>query len=417
MTLNNFLFQKLLKVEGELEDKIEHVMFELLDSKGHSQRQGCVTGFQLLAQKVPPLRPIEELTKRLHGTKGNAIGEAASILIACGEKELVKDSMMKMLDPSCDSLKANPAQLREIIGVISSLTLLGKDKEETDRVVNSLVSLLGQSDDNWFRMELIQAIEDLGFYDNRLINALDYCLRNDSKGVNTLGVRSASVHALISFGVPPNGRQCWQVMWIDKLKRGKSKWLRANILLAVSSLILAGFLFFTMLYPEIAAVQRSLPTEAHIIESEWSVLWGFCRGLSLAIFSTAESLCLGGNIKLEYTPNDQTESMIGYASTICRTQFADESVCDCCLAFRANTTIEAFYDPKYKEVLFIDLNHNTASWHSGFFHTIFWPCFFLMPGVLSIWPLFFYSWKQSRLEKGHPLLCCGYGAPQGHQLL
>lgn len=79
------------------------------------------------------------------------------------------------------------------------MNFLGKDTVSTERVVKTLVKSLELSDeDNWVKVDIItvrcghstytlQAIEKLNYFDTRLINALDFCLRMDGGGINTQG--------------------------------------------------------------------------------------------------------------------------------------------------------------------------------------------------------------------------------------
>jgi hypothetical protein len=48
-------------------------------------------------------------------------------------------------------------------------------------------------------------------------------LNKENEGINSNGVRTASVHALQSFGIKPPGRGCLEIVWIDRFKRGHSK--------------------------------------------------------------------------------------------------------------------------------------------------------------------------------------------------
>jgi hypothetical protein len=143
--------------------------------------------------------------------------------------------MLQQLNPDNYS-SFNPItceHMQMIIDVLVHMNVCHSDKVACEQIIRNLTKWIDVAgDNNWLKMEIVQSIgnhvtpvilvnvgptplrififlyfttEKLGFYDNRLINTLDICLRTESHGVNALGLRQASVHALQAFKVPPNG--------------------------------------------------------------------------------------------------------------------------------------------------------------------------------------------------------------------
>lgn len=70
-----------------------------------------------------------------------------------------------------------------------------------------------------------------------------------------IGIHVVIVHALQSFGVPPNGREFAEILWVDRLQRGRSKVFQAQVIMVVLAIFLATILFFLLMYPEMASIQ------------------------------------------------------------------------------------------------------------------------------------------------------------------
>lgn len=75
----------------------------------------------------------------------------------------------------------------------------------------------------------MEAISCLGYKDDKLIKCLEMCLIEDKRGANSEGVRDAIVSTLQSFGVTPQGRKCMDILWRDKLQKGKNIKFRFSI--------------------------------------------------------------------------------------------------------------------------------------------------------------------------------------------
>jgi hypothetical protein len=109
-----------------------------------------------------------------------------------------------------------------------------------------------------------------------------------------VGLRSASVRALKSFGIAPNGRDCMEIFWRDKLRRGHSRVLklvvtlldefsRANIISLIIAVGLFLALFFTQLYPEISSLANAQPATGTLVGFAWIPMFGQC-GILFASF-------------------------------------------------------------------------------------------------------------------------------------
>eukprot|EP01119_Soliformovum_irregulare_P013169 TRINITY_DN3480_c0_g1_i1.p1 TRINITY_DN3480_c0_g1~~TRINITY_DN3480_c0_g1_i1.p1 ORF type:complete len:582 (+),score=82.61 TRINITY_DN3480_c0_g1_i1:37-1782(+) len=386
---------------------LETPLLQMLDSKNQNQKNGAMHAFLIFKDHLKQRRHIvDKLFARLEGDPSE-IKESALILIGYDYADDIRSTILHLLD-----LKQNPGfesfNLKELVPIIVALDLLGKDERFTELVITSLVKILDRPrDDNWIKMEIIQSLETLNFYDNRLINAFDRCLRSEESGINSEGVRRAAVHALRSFGVPPNGRQCLEIFWVDKLRRGRSPIFKLNALLVAVSLILLIILFFILLYPEVSSYNRAVSTTATILDRVWDINLGPCQDFT--------KICYEGHLILQYSVDGDPDPIVGLAWASCANEIHPPG-CGCCDQFPFNATIDCYYDPQDVHRMFVSLDHDSSSWHVALFHTCLWPCLVLVFPILSIWPFIWSAWRQSKVERG-VTACWGLWNPEGHLLL
>jgi hypothetical protein len=144
-------------------------------------------------------------------------------------------------------------------------------------------------DNNWLKVDIIESIQSIGHYDKRLIAKVEECLKHlRSKVVNSRGLRQAAFETLKTFNVEVKGRSILEIVWQDKFNRGRSKFFRAAILSIIAAVILFAILFFLLLFPEIVAINRSIPTQCTITDLFWTLLWPAC----------GTSLCYEGTISV-----------------------------------------------------------------------------------------------------------------------
>ncbi len=236
-------------------------------------------------------------------------------------------------------------------------------------------------------MEILQSMQKLQLHTPRLIETINSFIRSGNKGLNTLGVIDAAAQTLKALGETPQGRGTWQILWEDKLEKGKSKLFKGQIILIILAILAFIVMFFSILFPEIAALARITPAIGKVRKSEWATLPGACPD---------HIACVEGLLEVDYVLNNQP--IVGTGFAYCNFFWGDP--CTCCEQYLVNLTISILYDPQYPSVIYMTRTHDSPVWKSAVLHTVFWPSFTLFIVGISFLTQLTKSWIQSRKEKG-----------------
>jgi hypothetical protein len=115
-----------------MDDVFLEMLFELLDSKGNSQKKGAEYAFEILRDQLDEKKVCEQLMKRVAMGKPS-LKEAAMILIKYGKEEELKEKILELCQEIQDPAKAKDSpfvsgHLKSIAEVIVLLGFIGKEE-------------------------------------------------------------------------------------------------------------------------------------------------------------------------------------------------------------------------------------------------------------------------------------------------